>query len=198
VNLLRPQGLRDLALGRVSVWIEAEFSRARKRVAALQRAHPSASAKELAQRLIDQKKRAAGLVGGVSGMFGLFSIPADVAATTWLEWVLLVDIATLHGANLKSERERDELLDLFSGATGMGPMTRASPATLGRVMSRLLRSGRWGAVGRTLPLVAAPVTAYLHQRQLQSLGDQAVRHYQGFERVRHKASRARTAAPSEP
>ena len=46
------------------------------------------------------------MAGGISGVFGLVSIPADLVVMAWLQVILLVDIATLFKANLKTERAR--------------------------------------------------------------------------------------------
>jgi hypothetical protein len=126
------------------------------------------------------------MVGGVSGVFGLVSLPADLLVMSWLQIGLLVDIATLHGVNLKSPRARRELLDLFAYANGLGPLQRAGPKVLGKVAGKLLERSGLTTFGRALPLVAAPVTAYLNNRHIQSVGDQALRYYHGFRRAHEK------------
>ena len=78
------------------------------------------------------------MMGGVSGIFGLASIPADLVVMSWLQLVLLVDIATVYRINLKSARARGELLDLFGYANGIGPLQRAGPSALGRLAGVLL------------------------------------------------------------
>jgi hypothetical protein len=38
-----------------------------------------------------------------------------------------------------------------------------------------------------MPLVAAPITAYLNNQHIQSVGEQAVRFYEGFDKAHAKA-----------
>jgi len=183
---LTPAELKKLANQRLSDVVLSSVARSRRRVTALIRRYPSAEHRELAQRLIDTKKEIAGVVGGVSGVFGLVSLPADLLVMSWLQVGLLVDIATLYGVNLKSPRARRELLDLFGYANGLGPLQRAGPKVLGRVAGKLLERSGLTTFGRALPLVAAPVTAYLNNRHIQSVGDQALRYYHGFRRAHEK------------
>ena len=191
---LTPAELKRLAGTKLSDLVLQEVSRAKVRVAAMEKRYPSASPRELAQRLIDEKKGVAGMVGGISGVFGLISLPADMVFMAWLQLVLLVDVATLYKVNLKSERTRGELLDLFGYANGLGPLHRASPKVLGRVVGKILERGGLGSLGKAVPLVAAPITAYLNNQHIQSVGDQAVRFYEGFHKAHAKAKAAKASA----
>jgi uncharacterized protein (DUF697 family) len=155
----------------------------------LKRLYPSAPTRELGQRVIDHKKAVAGMVGGVSGVFGLVSVPADLLAMAWLQLSLLTELATLYGVNLKSERARNELLDFFGYANGIGPVERTTPKLMSTLASSLLERGGLHSIGRALPLVAAPVTAYLNNKHIQEVGDEALRHYEGFGRAREKTRR---------
>lgn len=191
---LTPAELKRLAGTKLSDLVLQEVSRAKVRVAAMEKRYPSASPRELAQRLIDEKKGLAGMVGGISGVFGLISLPADMVFMAWLQLVLLVDVATLYKVNLKSERVRGELLDLFGYANGLGPLHRASPKVLGRVAAKILEKGGLGSLGKAVPLVAAPITAYLNNQHIQSVGEQAVRFYEGFDKAHAKAKAAKATA----
>lgn len=184
---LSPSELRKLADQRLSDIVLAESGQARERVREVERRYPSAGPREKAQRLIDEKKSMAGMVGGVSGVFGLASIPADLLVMAWLQIVLLVDIATVYKVNLKSERARNELLDLFGYANGIGPVQRSGPKVLGKVAGKLLEKGGLATLGRAVPLVAAPITAYLNNQHIQEVGEEAVLFYEGFAKAREKS-----------
>ena len=41
-----------------------------------------------------------------------------------------------------------------------------------------------------MPLVGAPVTAYLNNKHIQEVGEQAVRFYAGFDKAHQKSKRA--------
>lgn len=187
---LKPSGLKRLAQARLSNVVARELPRSRLRVEDLQQRYPSAGPRELAQRLMDGKKGLAGMIGGVSGVFGLFSLPADLLVIAWLQVVLLVDIATLYKVNLKSERARKELLDLYGYAAGVGPVQRSGPKVLGSVASALFKKSGLQLLGRAMPLAAAPISAYLNSLHLQQTGDEAVRHYEGFSKAHQKTQKA--------
>lgn len=184
---LTPAELKRLAGARLSDLVLQEMARARARVTEMEKRYPSAQPRELAQRLIDEKKSLAGMAGGISGVFGLISLPADLLIMSWLQLVLLVDVATLYKVNLKSAHNRGELLDLFGYVNGLGPLHRASPKVLGRVVGTMLERGGLHSLGRAVPLVAAPVTAYMNNHHIQKVGDQAVRFYEGFDKAHAKA-----------
>ncbi|HLL01740.1 MAG TPA: hypothetical protein VK539_14215 [Myxococcaceae bacterium] len=187
---LTPAEVKKLAGAKLSDIVLQEIARSRVRVDELQKRYPSAGAKELAQHLIDGKKALAGMAGGISGVFGLISVPADMVFMSWLQIILLVDVATVYKANLKSERARSELLDLFGYANGLGSLQRSSPKVLGGLAARIAIKGGLPTLGRALPLVAAPITAYLNNQHIQSVGEQAVRFYEGFDKA-HAKTRSR-------
>lgn len=188
MKLLTPAGVQKLAQTRMSDLVLRESVRARARVSKLQERYPSAAARELAQRLIDDKKQLAGMIGGVTGVFGLLGLPADLVVMAFLQVSLLTEIATLHKVNLKTESARRELLDVFALANGVSPLTRAGPRLLGRVAGVVLEAGGARTFGRALPLVAAPVTAWLNNQHVQRVGEHAQRHYEGFVKAHAKAS----------
>jgi hypothetical protein len=189
LNVLRklsPSSLKKLGSQRLNDIVLKEIPKARKRVAALHGTYPSAATREVGQRLIDNKKNVAGMVGGVSGVFGLASVPADLLVMSWLQIILLVDIATLYKVNLKADAARNELFDIFGYANGIGPVTRAGPKVLGKLAGLLLRRGGLETLGRAMPLVAAPITAYLNNQHIQAVGDEALRRYEGFDKTHQK------------
>ncbi|HYH96231.1 hypothetical protein [Hyalangium sp.] len=193
---LSPAELKKLAGARLSDIVLQEIARSRTRISDLEKRFPSAGPKELAQHLIDGKKALASMAGGVSGVFGLISVPADMVFMAWLQIILLVDMATLYKVNLKSERARGDLLDLFGYANGLGPLQRSSPKVLGGLAARLLVKGGLPTLGRAMPLVAAPITAYLNNQHIQTVGDQAVRFYEGFDKAHAKARGSRSKKAS--
>jgi hypothetical protein len=58
------------------------------------------------------------------------------------------------------------------------------------VVGSLLERRGLETVGRALPLVAVPVTAYLNHRHIQTTGDHALRYYHGFLKAQEKTKRS--------
>jgi hypothetical protein len=191
VKKLTPAELKKLADTKLTDLVHQEVPRARKRVLELEQRYPSAGVRERAQRLIDEKKHVASMTGGIFGVFGLMGLPMDLTVMAWLQLTLLVDVATLYKVNLKGTHALNELLDLYGYTTGVGTVQRSGPRVLGKVAEVLLKKGGMQTLGQAMPLVAAPVTAYLNNKHIQKVGDNAVRFYEGF----HKAH-AKTRAAS--
>lgn len=190
VKKLSPSNLKRLTNERLSDLIERESVRARVRVDELTQRYPSAGPRELAQRLIDSKKQVAGMVGGITGVFGLVTVPIDLVGMVYLQLSLLTEVATVFKVVLKSDSARNELLDLFGYANGIGPVQRASPKLVGSLAALVLARGGLKALSRAMPLVAAPVSAYLNNQHIQQIGDAAIRHYDGWVHAHEKTRKA--------
>jgi hypothetical protein len=190
LKVLSPKSIRGIAETKISDVVLKETARAKVKIDELNQRYPTAGPRELAQRMIDSKKAFAGMVGGVSGVFGIATVPADLGLMVYLQLALLVEVATLYKVNLKSERARQELLDVFGYANGIGPLQRASPKLVGKLATVLLQKGGFQAIGKAMPLVAAPISAYLNNQHIQQVGEQAVRHYDGFSAAHAKTKKA--------
>ncbi len=123
---------------------------------------------------IESAKGLASLSGSVSGVFGLVSVPADLVVMAWLQIRMLADIATAYGVDLRFRRARTELLGVLGEANGVGPLQRSGPKVLGRVAAVLAERGGFVSLGRAMPLVAAPVTAWLNNHHIQMVGEAAL------------------------
>jgi uncharacterized protein (DUF697 family) len=157
-----------------------QITRARRRVDDLRTRYPAAQPTEMAQRLIDQKKAWASTGGAVSGLFGLVSVPADLAFVTALQLSLIIEIALVFKANLKSDRARTEVLEVLgysNGADTVNLASRAGPKLFARVAEMMLTKRGLASLGRVLPVVAAPVSAWLNNKDIQRAGEAAVRYY---------------------
>jgi uncharacterized protein (DUF697 family) len=157
-----------------------QISRARKRVDDLHTRYPAAQAPEMAQRLIDQKKAWAATGGAVSGLFGLISVPADIAFVTVLQLTLIMEIALVFRANLKSARARNEVLEVLgysNGADTVNLASRAGPKIFARAAEKILAKKGLAQLGRVVPVVAAPFVAWLNNKDIQRAGEAAVRFY---------------------
>ncbi len=190
VNALSPSKLKSLANERLSDLIDKEAVRARASLDELQQRYPSAGPRELSQRLIDSKKQVASMLGGVTGIFGAVTVPVDLIGMVYLQLVLLVEVGTVFKADFKNERGKKDVLDLFGYANGIGPVQRASPKVLGSLAAMVLTKTGLKAIGRAMPLVAAPISAYLNNQHIQRVGDSAIRHYDGWVHAHEKSKKA--------
>ena len=193
---LRPASLKRLGSLRMEDVVSLEAKRARIRLKALRTRYPTAGPRELGQHVIESAKSLGSLSGSVSGVFGLISVPADLLVVAWLQIRMLADIATAYGVDLRFRRARSELLGVLGEANGVGPLQRSGPKVLGKVAAVLAEKGGFATLGRAMPLVAAPVTAWLNNHHLQMVGEAALRQYDGFERASAKTRAAsRASAP---
>lgn len=190
VRQLTPANLKKLGNTQLSELIEKEAVRARVKVDELQQRYPAAGPRELSQRLIDSKKNVASMVGGITGVFGAVTVPIDLVGMVYLQLALLTEVATVFKLSLKSERERQELIDLLGYSNGIGPMQRSGPKVMGSLAAVLLARGGLKGLSRAMPLVAAPLSAYLNNQHIQQVGEQAVRHYDGFSAAHAKTKKA--------
>ena len=172
--------LPQLAKERLGKLYLDEIGRARRRVDELRSRYPSAQPQEVAQRLIDAKKTWASTGGAISGLFGLALVPADLVFVTVLQLTLIMEIAVLHKVNLKSDRARGEVFEVLgysNGADTVNIASRAGPKLFARVVEKILAKKGLTTLGRALPVVAAPVVAYLNNKDIQRAGEAAVRFY---------------------
>ena len=66
---------------------------------------------------------------------------------------------------------------------------------LGKVAGMVAERGGFASLGRAMPLVAAPVTAWLNNHHVQMVGEAALRQYDGFQRAAAKTRAASRASP---
>ena len=196
LKTLRPATVKRLASLRMEDVVGLEAKRARSRIKGLRARYPSAGPRELGQHVIESAKGLASLSGSVSGVFGLVSVPADLVVMAWLQTRMLADIATAYGVDLRFRRARTELLGVLGEANGVGPLQRSGPKLLGKMAAVLAERGGFASLGRAMPLVAAPVTAWLNNHHVQLVGEAALRQYDGFVRAAAKTRAASgTSAP---
>ncbi|RMG20280.1 MAG: hypothetical protein D6729_03285 [Deltaproteobacteria bacterium] len=178
--------LRELAFRRFDEIVLGEIERARPRIRALRRRYPDAGEKALATHLVHAKKAYAGTGGAVSGLFGLVALPADLLLVTYLQIALIVEIGLVHRANLKSRRGQQEILEILGRGNGVGPLYRSGTPVLARIATRLMARKGIPLLGRAVPFVAAPVSAWLNNRDIERVGQEAMRHYGMVRRLREK------------
>ncbi len=167
--------IAELARTRLDRLILDEIERGRPKLRRLERRLPDLPKKELARMLIDEKKAYAGTGGMVSGFFGLLALPADLLLVTFLQLRLIIEVGLLYRVDLKSERGQREVLEVLGRGNGVGPIYRAGPTVFGRLALRLLERKGLPSLGRAVPLISAPISVWLNGRDIQRVGDEALR-----------------------
>lgn len=181
---LKPPSLDKLKCRALSALLSRESAGAKEKVAKLRALFPEASPRELAYKLTEEKKKLAGLAGGLSGGMGFLGIPVDMAAMAWLQASLLAEVASVFEVNIKTPHAAQQALALLEEADGVPFLWRMLPKTLGG--AAVLASKRLGALGKAVPVLSAPLSAYLSHRHLQAVGEAAIRCYDGFPRAHRK------------
>ncbi len=174
------RSVRELAYRRVDRVILGEIERARPRLRALRKEHPAAGRPELVDLLVEKKRSLAGTGGMISGSFGIAGVPLDIVMVTYLQISLAVEVALLHGVNLKSKTAQRDVLDVVARGNGVNTLYRGGAPLLARFALMLLRRRGWPSLGRVVPVLAMPVCAYLNSRDLTRVGIAAHRHYEGI------------------
>ncbi len=178
--------ITEIARTRLDRLIVQEIEQARPRMKRLERRYPELPERELAQQLIDEKKAYAGTGGMVSGFFGLLALPADLLLVTFLQVRLIVEVGLLYRVNLKSDRGQSELLEVLGRGNGVGPLYRTGPTVFARLALRILQKKGLTSLGRAVPLVAAPISVWLNNRDIQRVGDEALRLWGSSRQLRAK------------
>jgi len=166
--------LPQIAKTRLDRLVVQEIEGARPRLRRLRRRYPLISERILAQQLIDEAKAYAGTGGMVSGMLGLIGLPADLLLVTFLQLRLSVEIGLLYNVNLKTERGLDQLLEVLGRGNGVGPLVRTGPTVFARLALKILQKKGLPSLGRALPFIASPISAWLNNRDIQRVGDEAL------------------------
>jgi uncharacterized protein (DUF697 family) len=162
-----------------------QVARSRMRIAELEQRHPGVPRAQLAKQLIEEKKQLATSGGALAGMFGLAAIPADLTLVAFLQVQLAIELAVLHGVNLKGRSGRAELMDVLGlGERELESLLRALPLVAGRIAAAFVRRLGWRSLGRFVPVLAAPISAFVNGRDIQRVGDEALRRFDTFRRVR--------------
>ncbi len=175
-----PSFLRDpkeAARQRLQDLLEQERKRAQVHIQVIRRAEPSASNDRVANVILDRWAKVAAVEGGITGFFGLAGVPMNLLLFTYCQVAVTVSIAETYGIELRGQSGEDALLDIIGKAHGVEDVVRNSPRVLGALARALAFRHGLGIVGRMVPMLAAPISARLNQREMQGVGREAMRRF---------------------
>ena len=138
---------------------------------------PSAKRDRVAKVMLERWTKVASLEGGITGAFGVIGVPVNFLLVVYFQIALVVSIAEAYGFELEGESGEDALLSVVGRAHGMEDIVRASPRILGAIAKTLLLRHGMSLLGRLVPLVAAPLSAKLNERDMVRIGGEALRRF---------------------
>lgn len=162
------------------VALEAHMGRLRAR-------NPGISEAELVRRIIARESMKVGLVGAVTGIGGIvtlpIAIPIDFALTARLQAALVHFIAHVHAPAEAEEALRLKTYAILAGnrftQQVVEASSRAVQAAVARVVTRLLAESFAEALLKIVPLIGAAVGFGLNYAATRAVGRLAVNWYRG-------------------
>jgi hypothetical protein len=161
--------LRDL--------IALERKRSQFHIDLIRRVEPEASSDRLANVMLERWTKVAKVEGGVTGVLGFAGIPLNILMFAYSQLAVTVSIAEAYGIELRGESGEEALLDVVGRVHGIEDVIRSSPRVLGSLARALAIRHGLGALGRVVPLLAAPVSAHLNEREMKRVGEAAMRRF---------------------
>ena len=168
---------RAKARTRLRHLIQQERRRAQWHIDLIKRAEPYASRDRVAHLMLERWRRLATVEGGLTGAFGLAGVPFNLLLFTYFQLAVVVSIAETYGVALDGEAGEEALLDVLGRAHGIEDLVRSSPRVLGALARALALRHGLGTLGRLVPLLAVPISASLNRRELQRIGNEALRRF---------------------
>lgn len=158
-----------------------------ERLKALRAQNPHLSSDELVHKIINRQSLKAGLIGAVTGIGGIFTLPIalpiDLAFSSKIQAALITFITKIHEPEIGAARLRVQTFSILAGQRGINPVVGSADKALQAAIRRfvLVRVGEKLAesVLKFLPFVGALVGFAINWGVTQFLGRAAVQVYTG-------------------
>lgn len=157
--------------------VEQERRRAQFYIDLIRTTEPTASPDRIAAVLLDRWTTVAKVEGGMTGVLGWLGIPLNLLLFTYCQIGVTVGIAEAYGVQLRGEAGEEALVEILGRVHGVPDVLRAGPRVLGALAKALALKYGLGTLGRMVPLVAAPVSARMNQRELRRVGEAAMQRF---------------------
>mgnify|MGYP006285995757 FL=1 len=157
--------------------MEQERRRAQFHIDLIRRAEPKASSDRLATVILQRWTTVAKVEGGVTGVLGFAGVPLNFLLFAYCQLAVTVSIAEAYGIELRGEAGEEALVDVIGRVHGVEDLVRASPRVLGALARALAVRYGLGTISRMVPLLAAPVSARLNEREMQRVGQAAMQRF---------------------
>jgi hypothetical protein len=170
---------REAAKTRLRDLIVQERQRAKLHIQFIRQTEPVASNDRVARIMVERWSTVAMVEGGITGAFGLVGVPLNLLLVAYFQLALVVSVAEAYDAGLEGAQGEDAILSVIGRAHGVEDMVRASPRVLGEIAKAIAIRHGLGTLGRLVPLAASPISAKLNQRDMDRIGDEALRRFGG-------------------
>ena len=174
---------RAAAKLRLAELVKAERRRAQLHMSVVRRSEPTISKDRLANLMIDRWKKLASIEGGMTGAIGFVGVPINLLLLTYCQIALIVSIAEVYDVSLEGDAGEDALLGVLGRAHGVEDLLRSTPRVLAAVAKALALKHGFSTLGRLVPLVASPIAAKLNERDMERLGQEALRRFGNIVRI---------------
>lgn len=168
---------REAARKSLGELIAQERKRAQLHIHIIRQMEPTASRDRIANVVLGRWTRVASVEGGLTGAMGFLGVPFNLVLFTYMQVAMVVSIAEAYEIALEGAPGEDAVLSVIGEAHGIDDVLRASPRVLGAVARALALRHGLGTVGRLVPMVAAPISAKLNQREMLRTGSEAMRRF---------------------
>jgi hypothetical protein len=161
--------LRDL--------IANERKRAQLHIQLIRQTEPGASNDRIAHVIVDRWRKVATVEGGITGALGILGVPLNFLLFAYFQLALIVSVAEAYQVKLEGEQGEDAVLYVLGRVHGIEDLVRAGPRVLGALAKALAIKHGLGTLGRLVPMIAAPISAKLNEREMSQVGNEAMRRF---------------------
>ena len=169
-----PQGA---ARRRLRELIAQERERAQLHMDMIRHHEPEVSVDRMANLMLDRWTTVAKVEGGMTGVLGLVGVPLNLLLFTYCQIAVTVSIAEAYGVELRGESGEEALLEVLGRVHGIEDVIRSSPRVLGALARALAFRHGLGMIGRIVPLIAAPVSIRMNEREMRKVGEAAMHRF---------------------
>ncbi len=169
--------IKENARKRLGELIAQERKRAQLHIRLIRQNEPAASNDRVAQVIVDRWVKIATVEGGITGTIGFAGIPLNFMIFAYMQLAMVVSIAEAYQVLLEGESGEEAVVDVIGRAHGVEDVIRAGPRVLGAIAKALALSRGLSTLGRLIPMVAAPISAKLNEREMSKVGREALRRF---------------------
>lgn len=168
-------------------WLRPDPAGLHVQLAQLRQSYPSLNDPALVQRIITRQSLKAGLVGALTGLGGVvtlpIAIPVDFALSTQIQASLVHFVASIYAPNQSPDKLRVQTYLILAGnrftQQAMDASNRAVQAALTRLLTRLLAETVAESLLKVVPLVGSLVGFVFGYATARATGELAARWYRG-------------------